>query len=230
MQGAQKLCFLLVLAFALTPSAFSESPAAHAQDPQLRPCTDAESATRDSEEAASLIAGNAIRDKNAVLPFIWCVAADQPWFPGASILRFRTLTHVDFSLIYTFVRATNTSKLRLIRSCEGFCSATPPDLPDALGAMNELLRRAKPAPDDSQLASISNFYFFLLDRENGHKAFPPAGLRHPSLLNDYKATLRRNGTTRIVSFGTMDGAWLLSYSRDAGALHLDSVTRDPSDK
>jgi hypothetical protein len=96
--------------------------------------------------------------------------------------------------------------------------------------MNDLLMRAKPAPGDSQLASISNLYFFLLDRENGPWVFIKPIRKRISVLDDHKATVRKSGMLRLVSLQLTDGPWLLTYSTRTGGLHLDSVTRDPSEK
>lgn len=218
----------IVLALGLSTTARLQSQVDHNLDPRIRTCTEAENQSGYSVDVRFLIAKTV---PNQVTPiFARCEAVDLPWLPEASILRFHTPFQVDYSETFTFVRTTEGSKLCLIRSGEGMYVEPNPNDPNSLGVLNDLLMGAKPTPDDSALASISNLYLFLLDREGDRlwALLPP--VREYSLLKDYEATIRNDGSVHRVWLRIGGATRLFSYSRERAELHLDSVLRVESEK
>jgi hypothetical protein len=183
---------------------------------QVRPCTAKEFAVGSSPEIAHLFSG-----ERPV--FNWCEALDVPWLPDASILRFHTSIHVDYAYTDTIIKATNESPIWSIVSGEGMVKQSSPNLPNSLGAMNDLLRSMQPGLKESQLKSASILYLFLLGRENRQGFFRRPEGQHPLNTADYRVTLRKHGDIRDVKLTTRSGEWKLTFSSNRGRLCLDSV-------
>jgi hypothetical protein len=220
---------LIFLTLAISQPIILKSQVDHSLDPRIRPCTPAEFATGISEEVTRLIAsGPNYGDGKPT--FVQCEAVDLPWLPNATILRFHTPVDVDYSSTFTFARATPTSRLWLVRSAEGMVGLPSVNEPDNLIVINDLLASADPTPEDSELASISNFYFFLLDHEGGLVFFFTATVEHASLLKDYEATFNENGNIRLVTLKIDSLWWLFTYSRSKIGVQLNSVVLDKTEE
>jgi len=152
---------------------------------------------------------------------------DVPWLPNAEILRFHTAIHVDYSLICTIIKATAGSPIRLIWAAgEGMVVTPSPSLPNSLDAMNDLLRSAQPALNDSQLGSASILYLFLIHRENRQSFFSKPASKYPLSEADYRVRYQKHGTSRLVWLTTRTSNWKLTFSPHKDVLHLDSIVQN----
>lgn len=196
-----------------------------AQDLQVRPCNPAENAVASSPEAVGLMTmGSQDQERPS---FTWCESLHAAWLPDARIYRFHTRVDVDYSYTYTFVRATSRSTLWLIRSGRGLVQKPSPDAPSSLAVINALLATVIVDPDDDELASISNLYFFLLDQENrDYMSFTIAPEHAITPAEYYRTKIWRVGSEYLVSMDVSETEFLLRYTTRSGKLHIDSVTDD----
>ena len=220
----------LSIALAVTHASGQDSPKSSLATPedrykakwQVRPCNPKETALGSSPELISLLSG-----ERPV--FNWCEALDVPWLPNANILRFHTAVDIDYSYTNTIIKATSESPIWSIGSGEGLVLQPSPNLPNSLGAMNDLLKSAQPVLKDSQLKSASILYLFLLGRENRRGFFRRPESQHPLTTADYRESDRKNGVIRVVTLTTRSGEWKLTFSSLGGRLHLDSVVENAGD-
>jgi hypothetical protein len=185
---------------------------------QVRPCTAKEFAVGSSPEIAHLFSGERP-------DFNWCEALEVRWLPDASILRFHTAVHVDYAYTDTIIKATSESPFWSIVSGEGMVEQSSPNLPNSLGAMNDLLRSMQPALKESQLKSASILYLFLLGRENRQGFFRRPESKPLLSTADYPETVRKHGDIRDVKLTTRSGEWKLTFSSLGGRLRLDSAVK-----
>jgi hypothetical protein len=209
------LVLALVFAASFPSTRFVTAQTATPSSSLVRPCTANESAVGASSEVIRLLA-----DEQPT--FSWCEAVDMPWLPNAEILRFHTAIHVDYSSVFTIVKATRESPVRLIRAAgEGMVAMPSPSLPNNLDAMNSLLKSV-PALKDSQLGSASVLYLFLIHREIRRSLFSkPAN--YPLAEVDYRIRYQERGKSRSVSLSTRTGDWKLTFSSSKDGLHLVSI-------
>jgi hypothetical protein len=220
---AKALGGLLVLTILTAGAGFVTAQADPSSGSSVRPCTAKERAIGSSPEVIRLFSGEAP-------VFSWCEAVDVSWLPTASILRFHTAIHVDYSETCTIVKARGNSPLRLIRAAgEGMVQYPSPDRPENLSAMNELLSSAQPAFNDSQLASASILYLFLIGRENRNGIFTRPGSEHPLAEADYRVRYQKQGRSRLLSLSSRTGEWKLAFSLQKNGPHLDSISENGSD-
>ena len=221
----RSLCLIsLTIVFSIACLDGQDSPTASLTAPvsdskselQVRPCTAREFAVGSSQEIADLFSG-----ERPV--FNWCEALDVPWLPNANILRFHTAVHVDYSYTDTFIKANSESPFWSILSGEGLVEQSSPNLPNSLGAMNDLLRSTQPALKESQLKSASVIYLFLLGRENRQGFFRRPESQHSLRTTDYQESYRKRGEIRVVKLTTRSGEWRFTFSSKRGRLCLDSV-------
>lgn len=183
----------------------------------VRPCTSNENEVGSSAEVTRLFG-----DEHPT--FSWCEALDVPWLPNAEILRFHTAIQIDYSSVCTIVKATSESHTRLIWAAgEGMVALPPPGLPDSLDAMNDLLRSAQPALNDSQLGSASILYLFLIHREIRQSFFSKPASRYTLGETDYRVRLQKHGKSRLVLLTTRTSDWEFTFSSHKDGMHLDSV-------
>jgi hypothetical protein len=209
------LVLALVFAASFPSTRFVTAQTAAPSSSLVRPCTANESAVGASEVIRLLA------DEQPT--FSWCEAVDVPWLPTAEILRFHTAIHVDYSSVFTIVKATSESPVRLIRAAgEGMVAMPSPSLPNNLDAMNSLLKSA-PALKDSQLGSASVLYLFLIHREIRRSLFSKPATNYPLAEVDYRIRYQKRGKSRSVSVSTRTGDWKLTFSSSKDGLHLDSI-------
>ncbi len=208
--------FVFVFAASFPSTSFVTAQTATPSGLLVRPCAANESAVGGSSEVIRLLA-----DEQPT--FSWCEAADVPWLPNAEILRFHTAIHVDYSSVFTILKATPESPVRLIRAAgEGMVTTPSPNLRNNLDAMNSLLRSA-PALKDSELGSASVLYLFLIHREIRRSIFSKPATNYPLAEVDYRIRYQRRGRSRLVSLSTRTGNWKLTFSSRKDGLHLDSI-------
>lgn len=148
------------------------------------------------------------------------------WLPNAEILRFHTPIHVDYSQVCTIIKATSKSPVRLIWAAgEGLVATPPPSLPNSLAAMNDLLRSAQPALNDSQLGSASILYLFLIHREIRQSLFSKPARKYPLGETDYRVGYQKHGKSRLVLLTTRTCDWKLTFSSHKDELHFDSIVQ-----
>jgi hypothetical protein len=214
------LWLLLVLAI---PLEFAGSVTAQATSPgrlNVRPCNAKESAMESSPEVVRLFAGEP-------QVFSWCEAVDASWLPDAEILRLHTGVHVDYSLVFTIVKPTRNSPVRLIAAAgDGMVVKPSPNLRSSIDAMNELLRTAHPTLNDSQLGSASIFYLFLTGRENRPSLFRGPSSEHTLDETGYQVRYQKDGKKFLATLSTQSGQWKLTFSSDEYGPHLDSVVEN----
>lgn len=215
-----KTLVLAVVFAAFFPStSFVTAQTATPSSSLVRPCTDAESAFGASSEVIRLFA-----DERPT--FHWCEAVDVPWLPNAEILRFHTGIHVDYSSVYTVVKAASESPVRLIWAAgEGMVTTPSPSLPNNLDAMNSLLKSV-PELKDSQLGSASVLYLFLIHREIRRSLFSKPATSYPLAEDDYRIGYLKRGKSRLVSLSTRTSDWKLTFSSHQDGLHLDSIEQE----
>jgi hypothetical protein len=213
----------LVLSVPLALASFVTAQATSSDGLHVRPCNAKESASESSPEVIRLFAG-----ERPV--FNWCEAVEVFWLPNAEILRFHTRIDVDYSLAFTIVKATSESPIRLIAAAgDGLVAKPSPNLPNSLSAMNDLLRSAHPALNDSQLGSASIFYLFLTGRENRQSFFRKPSSEHALDETDYKVRYQTHGKRRLVLVSTRSGEWKLTFSSRKYGPNLDSIVENSGD-
>jgi hypothetical protein len=211
------LCLSLVFALPLANTSFVSAQATSSLGSHVRPCTADENAVGSSPVVSRLFA-----DERPT--FSWCEALDVPWLPNANILRFHTAIQVDYASVCTIVKATRESPTRLILAAgEGMVALPSPSLPNSLDAMNDLLRSAQPALNDSQLGSASILYLFLIHREIRHSFFSKPASKYPLGETDYRVRLQKHGKSRLVLLTTRTSDWKLTFSSHKDGPHLDSI-------
>src|SRR2546423_12300928 len=110
----------LVFAASFPSTSFVTAQTAIPSSSLVRPCTADESTVGGSSEVIRSFA-----DEQPT--FNWCEAVDVPWLPNAQLLRFHTAIHVDYSSVWTIVKATSKSQVHLIRAAgEGMVSTPSP--------------------------------------------------------------------------------------------------------
>lgn len=216
---AKTLRLSLVFVLSLASTSFATAQATASSGSQVRPCTANENEVGSSPEVIRLFA-----DERST--FSWCEALDVPWLPNAEILRFHTAIDVDYSLVCTMVRAARDSPIRLFWAAgEGLVATPSPSLPNSLRAMNDLLRSAQPALNDSQLGSASILYLFLIHREIRQSFFSKPASKYPLSETDYRVRYQKRGKSRLVSLTTRTSDWKLTFSSPNEQLHLDSIVQ-----
>lgn len=91
--------------------------------------------------------------------------------------------------------------------------------------MNDLLRSAQPALNDSQLGSASILYLFLIHREIRQSFFSKPVSKYPLGETDYRVRYQKHGKSRLVSLTTRISDWKLTFSSHKDELHLDSIVQ-----
>jgi hypothetical protein len=215
LRSGKTVVLALVFAASFPSTSFVTAQTATLSSSLVRPCTANESAVGASEVIRLLA------DEQPT--FSWCEAVDVPWLPTAEILRFHTAIHVDYSSVFTIVKATSESPVRLIRAAgEGMVAMPSPSLPNNLDAMNSLLKSV-PALKDSHLGSASVLYLFLIHREIRRSFFSKPATNYPLAEVDYRIRYQKRRKSRSVSLSTRTGDWKLTFSSSKDGLHLDSI-------